>query len=409
MKKWMSFFRISCTRMNAEFTDSFPCFTDTIRNFREFRVQNFDLPKILISAAFIFLLTACTTKPVKTYIPSENIEEIVIPQVEEDVDISLPQPFSGTVSLVGNKPVLYRGKDESWDKSLISPGAVIYHGGLYHFFYNGMTISSGLDGGGVGYALSTNGRDWYRLADAPLFTWDETVGGDKWFRVTSVLVDEEGIWTLYFSSGPRKISEETAAILRATASAPNGPWEFDEISLLEAGGAGAWDHYGVQRPVVLKRDDGYLMYYLNQRLDNRRGISGIGMATSPDGLSWTKYNDPNTDGEFEESDVVFTLPEGSMGFQEIRSYRVWEDENGFGMLYVSGGGATNNWNYASSLDGVTWTYFDENPILTADEIPFLSLAIVPEMLYMDGKYLFYFYGAADRNRPDGSIYLVESE
>ena len=186
-----------------------------------------------------------------------------------------------------------------------------------------------MESGGIGYAISTNAIDWYRVADAPLFTWEETVGADLWLRVSSVLIDEDGIWTLYLTSAPRGISEEVPTILRATASSPNGPWEFDEIPLLEAGGSGAWDHYGVQIPTVIKLEDGYRMYYLNQRLDNRRGLSGIGMATSADGLSWTKYNDPNTDDEFEESDVIFTLGEGSMGFQEIQSFSVWQDETGF--------------------------------------------------------------------------------
>ena len=362
-----------------------------------------------VSVGFIFLLSACTAKPVETYIPSENINEIVIPQAAADVDISLPQPFSGAVSLVGDKPILYTGKDESWDSSLVFPGAVIYHGGLYHFFYNGLIINQRLEGGGIGYAISTNGYDWYRVADAPLFTWDETIGEDKWLHVSSVLVDEDGIWTLYLASVSLGISEETPAIWRATASSPTGPWEFDEIPLLEAGGAGAWDHYGVLRPVVLKNDEGYLMYYLNQRLDNRRGLSGIGMATSADGLSWTKYNDPTTDGEFEESDVVFTLGEGSMGFQEIQSFHIWRDEEGFAMLYFSGGRSTNNWNYATSPDGLMWTYFEDNPILTSDEIPFLNYTASPEMLYVDGKYLFYFYGTADRNRPTGKIYMAVSE
>ena len=263
--------------------------------------------------------------------------------------------------------------------------------------------------GGIGYAVSTNATDWYRVADAPLFTWDETIEEDLWLRVSDVLVTDDGMWTLYLASVSPDVSEEVPTIWRATAFSPNGPWEFDEIPLLEVGDTGAWDHFGVQDPTVLKVADGYLMYYLNQRLDNRRGFSGIGMATSTDGLSWTKYNDPNTDEEFQESDAIFTLGERSMGFQEIQSFRVWQDEAGFGMLYLSGSTSTNNWNYATSPDGMTWIPFDKNPILTADDIPFLSFTFAPKMLYLDGKYLFYFYGTVDRNSPGGDIYLATSE
>ena len=359
--------------------------------------------------SLLLFLVSCSSEPTESFVSSENLDEIVIPQVDDVMQATLPKPFSGKVSLVGDKPIFYRGEGDAWDSSLVFPGAAIYHDGLYHLFYNGMFLNHGMDGGGIGYAVSTNATDWYRVADAPLLTWDETVGADLWISVSSVLIDEDGLWTLYLSSTRRAISEETPSIWRATASSPNGPWEFDEISLLEAGISETWDHYGVQRPAVLKIEDQYQMYYLNQRLDNRRGFTGIGMATSTDGLSWTKYNDATTDKEFKESDAIFTLREGSMGFQEIQSFNIWQDETGFAMLYFSGSTRTNNWNYATSPDGITWTDFEENPILTADDIPFLSFTTSPEILYLDGKYFFYFRGGTDRNRPEGDIYLATSE
>ena len=364
---------------------------------------------ILLLSTSLFFLAGCASESVDTYVSSENIEKIIVPQVADDVQVPLPPPFSGKVSLVGDQPILYRGEGDAWDSSLVFPGAVIYHDGLYHLFYNGMFLNRGSDAGGIGYALSANATDWYHVANAPLLTWDETVGKDLWLRVSSVLIDEEGIWTLYLNSNKRGISEEIPAIWRATASSPNGPWEFDEFPLLEAGGAGAWDHFGVQIPMVLKVADGYRMYYFNRRIDNRRGFTGIGMATSTDGLSWTKYNDPTTDEEFEESDTIFTLRERNMGAQELQSFNLWQDETGFGMLYFSGSTRTNNWNYATSLDGIIWIDYEENPILTIDEIPFLNFAGSPKSFYHDGKYYFYFSGGTERNRPDGDIYLAVSE
>jgi len=354
--------------------------------------------------SLLLFLVSCSSEPVETVTTSE---EIVVPQVADDVQIPLPPPFSGKVSLFGDQPILYRGEGDAWDSSRIIPGAVIQHGGLYHLFYTGMTITRQLDSGGIGYAVSTNATDWYRVADAPLLTWGETVGEDLWLSVSSVLIDEDGIWTLYLSSSKRVISEEVPVIWRATASSPTGPWEFDQIPLLEKGSSGAWDRSGVQAPTVLKVADGYRMYYLGGRIDNRRNFTGIGMATSTDGLSWTKYNDPATDKEFEESDVISTLREGSMGFDETYSFNIWQDEIGFGMLYFSD--RTYNWNYATSPDGIIWKNYEENPILTIDEIPLLNFMATPKNFYLDGQYYFYFRGAADINRIYGDIYLAISE
>ena len=362
---------------------------------------------VLLLSASLFLLVGCVSESVDAYVASENIEEIVVPQVDDEVQTLLPKPFSGKISLVGDQPILYRGEGDAWDSSRIIPGAVIQHGGLYHLFYTGMTITRQLDSGGIGYAVSTNATDWYRVADTPLLTWSETVGEDLWLSVSSVLIDEDGIWTLYLSSSKRVISEEVPVIWRATASSPTGPWEFDQIPLLEKGSSGAWDRSGVGAPTVLKVADGYRMYYLGGHIDNRRSFRGIGMATSIDGFSWTKYNDPATDKEFEESDAISTLREGSMGFEEAYSFNIWQDEIGFGMLYFSG--RTYKWNYATSLDGITWVNYEENPILTIDDFPFLSFVSSSKSFYLDGQYYFYFRGAADFNGIYGDIYLAISE
>ncbi|MBT3323365.1 MAG: hypothetical protein HN392_13855 [Anaerolineae bacterium] len=360
--------------------------------------------------SFFLFLSACAPKSVADIdIVKENIEEITIPQTDDEDASILPPPFSEEVVLLGDKPILHRGQEDSWDSSLIIPGVVVKHGSLFHLFYTGMKITRQLDSGGIGYAISTNGYDWHRVADAPLLTWEETVGTDLWIRVSDVYIDESGEWTLYFSSNSRAISEEASAIWRATASTPTGPWEFDDIPLLEAGSLGAWDQFGVIEPVVLEMKDSYRMYYLNQRRDNRNGLSAIGMATSTDRISWTKYNDPTTEQEFTESDFVKTLGEGTVGFQEIQAFDLWQDDTGYGMLFFYGGRSTNTMSYANSSDGIVWTDSENNPLLTADNISFLGVLSAPRMIYLDNKYHFYFYGSADQNRPSGEIYMVVEE
>ncbi|MBT3337903.1 MAG: hypothetical protein HN855_07130 [Anaerolineae bacterium] len=356
----------------------------------------------------LLLLAGCAQKQEVAFVPSENLDEMVIPQIDVGVETQLPVPFDGTFSIYGDTPVLYSGLDDAWDSSLVFPGAVIYRDGLYHMFYNGLTFTRGLDGGGIGYAISTNGFDWFRVADAPLFTWDETIGEASWLRASSALIEEDGTWVLYLSSASRGVIEDLPMIWRATAPAPNGPWTFDDTPLLEPGETGAWDDYGVEDPIVLKTGSGYFMYYLNARFDNQRGITAVGLATSNDGLFWTKYNDPNTDERYSVSDPVFLYNGEISGYDSIQTHFVWQDQSGFAMLYGVGRNTLENLNYATSADGTTWTIPAAEPVFTIDDVDFLSTLSAPKVFINKEEYFIYFYGSADNNRPIGNIYLASA-
>jgi len=54
--------------------------------------------------------------------------------------------------------------------------------------------------------------------------------------------------------------------------------------------AKGWDSYSVRRPDVVRVADGYRMYYLGIG----QAGSMVGMASSSDGIHWTRYNDPDT-------------------------------------------------------------------------------------------------------------------
>ncbi len=364
------------------------------------------LLRFLLLALFV---TGCASASADALPSGEGIEELTVPQVEVPGESELPKPFQGKIIVYGEKPVLYRGNADSWDSSLVNLGAIIYQDGLYHMFYNGIKIEGSSGNGGIGYAISTNGYDWYRVANEPLLTWDETVGAELWVRASSVFVDESGIWTLYLSSYRRTLTEESPAIYRATASAPNGPWVFDSVPLLEAGSSGTWDDVGVGNPVVLPYNGNYLMYYNNVRYDSQRGFSGIGLATSEDGLVWEKHNDPATDDKFEESDPVFRLPEDSQPSILISAASVWQDTLGLNMIYNAGPARSNKFYYATSPDGIVWTPTEENPLLSEEDISYLEYISAPRLFHHDGKFFIYFYGSSNSGVPQGDIYLAVEE
>ena len=93
----------------------------------------------------------------------------------------------------------------------------------------------------------------------------------------------------------------------------------------------------------------------------------FGLATSQDGISWTKYDDPaTTDAPYANSDPVLLVgAEGSWDALHLKSICVCETETGFEMWYSGRGMRPQQWlGYATSDDGIHWTKTNQLPILS---------------------------------------------
>jgi predicted GH43/DUF377 family glycosyl hydrolase len=125
---------------------------------------------------------------------------------------------------------------------------------------------------------------------------------------------------------------------------------------------GKWDSNVLWRPCVVKTDSGFLMWYNGE---DGTGIDRIGLATSSDGVSWTRYpqNPVLTEGTGGEWD------RGSAN----EAWVIYED--GLFKMWYSGETltstnpsiaqiATYQIGYATSKDGIHWTKYSGNPVLT---------------------------------------------
>ncbi|UCH10820.1 MAG: T9SS type A sorting domain-containing protein [Fidelibacterota bacterium] len=121
--------------------------------------------------------------------------------------------------------------------------------------------------------------------------------------------------------------------------------------------AGTWDNQTIEAPIVLRENGQYKMWYVGWGNDR---IIKVGYATSPDGITWTKYagNPVMTPGTALWEDAI-------CGPGAVIPY-----EGGYQMWYIGGPDPMfsvyeTNVGYATSVDGIHWQRDESNnPVLS---------------------------------------------
>lgn len=276
-------------------------------------------------------------------------------------------------------PIISNSLAGDWDGRYINPGAMLYHDGIFHMFRNGFLDWPGFVA--VGYMTSEDGYEWTAVQDEPVFTSEEVPFADPAMLVSSAFVMEDGTWVLIFSTFSRFGG---SVIGRASAPSPLGPWTVDAEPIVVAGEGDSWDNNKVQWPSVISTDDGYVMFYAGGDLLNN---FGIGRATSPDGITWTKYDDLDTvEAPYAESDPVL-IPSGGWDTRIANRPIVQLTPDGYVMIYM--GTIINRRGLAVSQDGIHWNPYERNPMITGSDFPISGSTWDTALLYVDGVYFYY--------------------
>jgi len=119
--------------------------------------------------------------------------------------------------------------------------------------------------------------------------------------------------------------------------------------VLNVGPSGSWDDEDVRHPWVIKEDSAFKMWYIGR---DAAGHSRVGLATSIDGVLWTKIG------------LSPVLSEGASGQPDSRGiHRVCVIKDGFGytMWYEARGeDGRSKICMAYSGDGGRWSKYDGN-------------------------------------------------
>jgi predicted GH43/DUF377 family glycosyl hydrolase len=238
----------------------------------------------------------------------------------------------------------------TWDAIFVAFGTVIqdtvykmwYTGGLYYPFADAK----------IGFATSIDGINWDKRPD-PVFTRGEAGKFDEGTVAGASVLFDEGVYKMWYF-GTR--SDFTNNWRIGYATSPDGVnWtrQNDGNAVLDLGAAGEWDDAYVGHFTVIRDDSQLKMWYRGTRSPGASG--SIGLATSTDGVTWTKYPE----------NPVLTGTPGTWDATVVNHPNVILNNSTYEMWY-GGQGNTGVYNvgYATSSDGVNWTKSASNPVMT---------------------------------------------
>jgi hypothetical protein len=309
--------------------------------------------------------------------------------------------------------------------SKVGPSPVIKDGSVYRMWpemvslpptFGGPTSYSGQTGSFdsdtvTGYMTSSDGTTWTwydtnsdgepNRVIHPNCATNPAGGSTTWMRgeasVGTVLYDSTaGLWKAWGhggnNTGPR-------AMWYATASAPEGPWTFQNNGqpiLQRDTGAGSFETAFIADARVIRLSaTSYVMLYGGHKVTVDR--PQVGWATSSDGVTWTKNSSTvpvfgyGASGAWDEEAIY---PAGLV--YDGTTYHLWYAGCPLGSTTLGTG-----LGYASSTNGTTWTRGANNPVLGLSASGLDSASLGDTVCaYLDGT-VFRINYAGSKTTPNG--------
>ena len=175
-----------------------------------------------------------------------------------------------------NNPVL-SPQNNYWDFNGVWQSQVMIDDGIYKMWFGGLANNAV---GYIGYAESIDGISWTRPLSSPVLAPGNYGQWDDLRVATGAVIKEAGIYKMYYSGFSDQYSNWDIGL----ATSPDGiNWTKYSGNPVIYGNSG-WE-FQVVATSILKIDGIYFLYYYGKNSPEYK----IGLATSTDGINWTKY------------------------------------------------------------------------------------------------------------------------
>ena len=206
-------------------------------------------------------------------------------------------------------PEIVLGPDDSssWEDDLNRP-VVVLKDGIYHLWYTGQADEQSR----IGYATSVDGINFTRQSKDPVISPEE-----EWEKVAvmcpHVIWDEkERLFKMWYSGGEQY---EPDAIGYATSKDGKSWDKHGGNPVFAADPASGWEQYKVTACQVIRRADGYLMFYIGfYDID----LARIGMARSKNGMDgWERFSG---------NPIIYPTPDSSDASATYKPFAIQEED-----------------------------------------------------------------------------------
>jgi predicted GH43/DUF377 family glycosyl hydrolase len=216
--------------------------------------------------------------------------------------------------------VLDTGEAGSWDSRGASSPSVLYDGTSFRIWYVGVGESATIYGM-VGYATSSDGIHWSKYAGNPILIPGGNGGWDDYNIGRTTVLFNGTHYLMWYGAQPGRDTPERTGI---ATSVDGISWaKYSHNPVLVAGPPAEWDDRHAEAESALWNGSHYIMWYNGQ--DWATSTTKIGLATSSDGFSWTKYA---------QNPILEPGPPGSWDARAIAYPSVIQRGNRLWMFYV---------------------------------------------------------------------------
>lgn len=243
-----------------------------------------------------------------------------------------------------NNPVFLTSQNPS-NPLEVSETKILYEDGIYKMWYL-CTYNSGR--GNIWYAESHDGINWTNKTTSPVLDYGTPGSWDSYSLGSGAVIKEGSNYVMYYNGSSQLYGQVSIGMAISTDGIH---WQKNSTPVITPDSSLQY-YIGVES--VIKENGKYYMYYGSSPGYNYNAFS-INLATSTDGVSWTKYSgNPILKATYSWEGIGITYP--SVIYQNDKFIMLYEntDRDGYGIAY--------------SANGINWTKESSQPVFSTNEI-----------------------------------------